>query len=435
VISWRRIWSFLTILLSLSLATRATLAAPNDAAAAKLREAAIYQDYLATDFAAAEQKLTQALALCQAATDCSPPTRARLHCDLGVVDWASKKADEARLHFASALKEDPSVTVDADLTTPEIQKEFDAAKAAANPATKPPPASDAGATPAAEAAGPSEEASPEPAASQAAPAPTQPKTSSDCPPGFPGCKSEPTSCSTDDDCAAGEKCSDGKCVSEDSEDQTPKLNWVTLAFQADMLVLPSGENVCSGGEGYSCFNADGSWYADNPMLIKGANGAQTGGGQIASSGLALGTMRVLAGFDRVLGNFSIGGALGVAFPGGPKSGRPGAQGFVPIHVEARGRYWFGRNPMGHRSAFGVYAALGAGIGEVDASITTSVNDPSKNGETKTAWRKTGTGFGSAGLGAAMSFGSFAVGLEPRLLLMFPTSGVAVAGQLWAGYGF
>ncbi|MBV9948988.1 MAG: hypothetical protein JOZ69_19220, partial [Myxococcales bacterium] len=95
----RRSWVLLCIvLLTLTSALRARLAAaaPNDAAAQKLRDQAIEQDYLLTNYAAAEKKLNDALALCQKTSDCSPFIRARVHCDLGVVELVLKKVDLAR---------------------------------------------------------------------------------------------------------------------------------------------------------------------------------------------------------------------------------------------------------------------------------------------------------------------------------------------------
>ena len=109
-------------ILSVALLTsRTSLAAPNDAAAQKLRDQAIDQDYLATNYTAAEKKLTDALALCQKTSDCSPFIRARLHCDLGVIEYMLRKVDLARTEFATALLEDPNVDLDKDLANTDVQ--------------------------------------------------------------------------------------------------------------------------------------------------------------------------------------------------------------------------------------------------------------------------------------------------------------------------
>ncbi|HEY4015099.1 MAG TPA: hypothetical protein VGM06_17265 [Polyangiaceae bacterium] len=120
--------------------TRFVAAAPNDAAAQKLRDQAIDQDYLATNYAAAEKKLTDALSLCKKTSDCSPFIRARLHCDLGVVEYMLHKVDLARTEFATALLEDPNVDLDKDLANTDVQKEFAAAKGGGPPPPEAPAA-------------------------------------------------------------------------------------------------------------------------------------------------------------------------------------------------------------------------------------------------------------------------------------------------------
>jgi hypothetical protein len=120
------------------LSARFAAGAPNDAAAQKLRDQAIDQDYLGTNYPAAEKKLTDALALCQRTSDCSPFIRARLHCDLGVVEYALHKLDLARTEFATALLEDPNVDLDKDLANTDVQREFSAAKSGGAPPAGPP---------------------------------------------------------------------------------------------------------------------------------------------------------------------------------------------------------------------------------------------------------------------------------------------------------
>jgi hypothetical protein len=401
---------------------RVALAAANDAAAAKLREAAIYQDYLATDFAAAEKKLAQALALCEKPADCTAATRARLHCDLGSVYFAEQKTDEANAQFAAAVKEDPSVGIDPDLTTPDLQKAFTAAtKGAGKPAagTTPPNAGTATTEKPGPATNEEEETEETPETPKA---PVKAETSSDCPPGFPGCKSANT-CSTDDDCGTGEKCVDSKCSSAEAAANVPgKLNWIGLAFQADLLFLPQATNVCRGGQGYSCFNSDGSWYSLTPTA--NANDSVDGGA-------ALATMRVILSYDRRFGQFTAGAGVGFAFRGGPH--RPNANAFLPFHGEIRGKYWFGN--LG-RAGFRANVMLGVGLAEVDSSIPNVSVQDSKGISAKTAWRKTGTGFGAVGVGIGWAFTPAAMlMLEPRFMQMFPTSGEVIGLQLGFNYGF
>jgi len=447
---WPGFWSFLALASIVTFSSRAALAASHDAEAIKLREAAIYQDYLATDFPSAEKKLTQALTLCEKPADCTPATRARLHCDLGVVFFASQKAADGRAQFAAALQEDPNVTLDPDLTSPELQKEFAAIKsggsaapsspaaggqpaagqaAAGQAAAGQPPAAaeakDAGAetTPPAESEG---ETTPAPKSTPKATA-----TASDCPPGFPGCKSE-TTCSTDDDCGRNERCVNEVCRGEKEEEEEEqaapgKANWVSLAFQVDVPLLPARQNVCLGGQGYSCFYPNGSWYNVTPVA--------GGGGQIQSAGLEVGTMRVLAGFDHVFfDNFTLGGALGFAFGGGPT--RPGGSPFFPVQIEARGKYWFGRRPMS-RSGFRFYLMLNGGMAEVAASIKTFVYESTTGPALqRVAWFHMGRGFAGGGLGAMYAFlPNMGVILELRGAEMFPTTGTSFGGQVAFALGF
>jgi hypothetical protein len=134
-----RIFALTAIALSFA---RTAAGAPQDAAAIKLREHAIYTSYLVTDFAAAETELTQALSLCKDAADCEPSVLARIQCDLGSVLFIDQKADEARTHFGLALKLDPNVALDDDLASPDMQVVFAAQKNAAGaPVTAPPPTS------------------------------------------------------------------------------------------------------------------------------------------------------------------------------------------------------------------------------------------------------------------------------------------------------
>ena len=559
--SWRWFWSLVPIVTLCLFASRAALGAVHDADAAKLREAAIYSDYLATDFASAEKKLTQALALCERPADCSSSTRARLHCDLGVVEFASQKAADGRAEFARAIKADPAVTIDADLTTPELQKELltakvSAAKSASAGGASPQPVTGSGSPPAAGgrpselpdggapapayagnapsiadggkaipdggkavadsgsasalvyaggAAGPhpvpvggasngaagapktvvsaiapspppggpptpGKSAAIAPASGQSAavppapgktastaPAPaktaaggpaTNPATatappptpatpaapppvlasassSSDCPPGFPGCKSEPTSCSSDDDCGPGETCESGTCRAKGGE--TPgKANWVSLALQLDVPLLPAKNNVCAGGQGYSCFNSDGSWYSDTPT--------EGGGGAIQSAGLKPGTLRVLLGYDRrLLDNLTLGGAIGFAFRGGPT--RQGGTAFLPLSLEVRGKYWLGHYPLG-RTGLRFYGMLDGGLADIAASLTTYVYaTPTAQGNAKTAWYHMGRGYAGLGLGGMFAFTpNMGIFLEVRAMESFPTSGTAIAGQIGYGIG-
>src|SRR6185503_7162535 len=103
-------------------------AEPKDKAALDLAKQAIEVDYLGTNFAQADAKLKKALAMCKG-NACSAKVIAQIHREMGVVAIAGlKKPDEGKQHFVEALKADPAVQLDPDLTTPEIQAAFDEAK-------------------------------------------------------------------------------------------------------------------------------------------------------------------------------------------------------------------------------------------------------------------------------------------------------------------
>jgi hypothetical protein len=148
----RRLRNWLTrasVLAFFSLCASPAHSAPKDAAATKLAEDAINVDYLATNFAEAEKKLRKGLALC-GTTNCTAQVRARLHRDLGVVLVAgSNRVDDGRAEFVEALKADPAIQLDKDLTTPEIDQQFRAAQGggAAPAGVPPPPAPAPGAAP------------------------------------------------------------------------------------------------------------------------------------------------------------------------------------------------------------------------------------------------------------------------------------------------
>ena len=409
------------VVTAVTLAPRVVAAGANDAAAMKLREDAIYQDYLATKFADAQKKLAQALALCVQANDCAPATRAHLHCDLGVIDFAQQRAEDGRAEFAAALHEDPRVTIDHNLSTPELEQEFAAAGGAkAQKPEEPEPAVPVAPPPAPVVAS---------SASSAPPPATTPQEGADCPPGFPGCleTKEKGSCSSDDDCTAGQTCRDSTC--QDAKDQAPvdlpfKQNWLSVGFQLEALLLPSAQNACAGGSGYTCFDDGGGYYRQVPLA---------GADDVVNGGIGIGTMRVLLGYDRVLGtNFTVGGRLGFAFAGGPQ--RPGSHAFEPVHVEARGAYWFGHDPLG-RKGFRFFVEAAVGMAEVDASVPVDIyaslaDYNAGNSKNYTAWKKTGLGFAALGPGAMFALTpDMGIVLEAKVMQTFPTAGTAAAVQL------
>jgi hypothetical protein len=117
------------------------VAAPKDAAAMKLADEAINRDYLSANFAEAEKKLRLAITVC-GTNGCIPHVLGRVHRDLGVVLIAGlNRLEEGKQELAEAIRADPNVVLEKDLTTPEIDQAWKALKSA----PLPPPKATAGA--------------------------------------------------------------------------------------------------------------------------------------------------------------------------------------------------------------------------------------------------------------------------------------------------
>ena len=530
----------------------AAWAGANDAIARKLRDEAINQDYLATNFADADKKLAQAFELCRQPDACTQETRARILCDRGVVALALQKGDQARSFFILALQLVPTVAIDKDLSSPEAQKEFAAAKklaAAAPLASGEAPTPIPGAAPEDEDnAGlihtpPAQQAVQTPvpiyvelmegvnadkvllrfkpagsdqwksatmlkvgngfgveigcddvgtgegkveyfiqaldangdlvgsSARQAKPhvvplvkkiqgraprypdrpppkrcstgAPAAPVTplqlsETDCPPGIAGCKAEEKeqACMINDDCLGNQTCVSGYCKAPEGEEKV-KPNIVSLSYQQDFLVLPGASHACNGGQHYACFYRSNNQYFSDPAVPNSYD--------LISSGMALATGRILAGYDRAFGtSLTLGARAGFALNTGPT--RPGAVASLPVHLEARATYWTGRNALARRG-FRFFANAAVGFAEVDAMYPVDARDattPNCNPQFDitacalthlNAWTKTGMGFGALGVGGMWAFGSnHGVTLEGKVMELFPTIGTAFGLQLGYLYG-
>jgi hypothetical protein len=129
-----------SFLASIVVAGTPAFAAGKDAQASKLGSDAMNTDYLGMNFTQAETKLRKAIAMCGGGA-CAPKTLGLLNRDLGVVLVAGlNRAADGTAAFAAALAADPAVQLDKDLTTPEIQKAFQAAQGGGAPPAAPPPA-------------------------------------------------------------------------------------------------------------------------------------------------------------------------------------------------------------------------------------------------------------------------------------------------------
>jgi hypothetical protein len=120
----------------LAFSSPADAAGEKDKEALKLHDQAMDEDYLAVEFGKAEKKLKDALKKC-GADGCTPKVLGKLHVAMGTVHGANNKLDLAQESFITALKADPTATLNESFTTPELAKAFEAARKKAGVTAKP----------------------------------------------------------------------------------------------------------------------------------------------------------------------------------------------------------------------------------------------------------------------------------------------------------
>jgi hypothetical protein len=361
----------LGVTLAFTLLASSALAEPKDSEATALAKQAMDTDYLGTQFKEAEQKLQKALKIC--AKKCSAQVRAQIHLDLAVVYIAGlKKKDKGKKAMQAAIAADSSIQLSSDFTSAEIQKAYEAAGGI-----------------------------------QAASEPTKPERDDDDEP-----KAEPAPAPEEPADAGG-----------------ARKNWLSLAFQLDLLTYKQTTGVCTGAAQYQCF-LQGQSYSQ-PIYPGSGNQLQGGAG--------FATKRVLIGYERLLGdNLTAGVKLGFAFGGSPKATNGIGTAFLPFHAELRGSYWFGDAPFARDGLRG-YAGLAVGLAEIDGHVSVEyyVDADGYNRGAKgklDAWRKTGNTFVGLHAGLAYAFSQEQqLFLELRVLQMFGAT--ALGGAVSAGYAF
>jgi hypothetical protein len=250
------------------------------------------------------------------------------------------------------------------------------------------------------------------------------------------CETAP-SCEGKSDCPEGAICKNGQCdIADDGGGSSGpsgpyKKNLVGLHFAADFGFL-SGKDVCAQGSTFNCFYSDGTPYA---------NATRKGGGGNLNGGAAPGTMRLLASYERLFtGNIGAEARLGFAFNGGPKAANGTA--FLPIHAEARLKYWFIKNGFSKRG-IRPYAFLGGGVAQVDTHLTVTVYEANRNivtGKFETpkidAYKKLGQSFISFGGGAMYAFTpKHGLVLNLNFMYMLGSSGPVLEPSLGYELGF
>jgi hypothetical protein len=268
----------------------------------------------------------------------------------------------------------------------------------------------------------------------------------DCPPDFPGCGD--TSASEEFDSESDEE------DIELPESAQYSRHWVSLGGQLDFLYMHEVPDACTGNytSEYSCFQGNTFW---DPTVAGRTNDFQgdgvIDGGGTTTGGLAMGSSRLLLGYDFALTqNILLGARLGLAFGGGPQRvdqdplSTKTYPAFMPFHAELRGAYWFGDGVRS--SSFRPYVQLSGGAAQVDAGLDTEVIDLSAGRSCSDAtvscrvsvkaWRKTGTVFLSGGLGSMIAFSKSAgVVLEARYMHMLPASGSVLGAGAGVLLGF
>jgi hypothetical protein len=291
--------------------------------------------------------------------------------------------------------------------------------------------------------------------------PTRCQAKEDCPPGLPGCaadgggKAEGALCDSLAECASGLMCSsDGVCVPGEGDDSGPSKggkNLVSIGAQFDLALISSAEGVCNASNSatFTCFRQDsGDQFYGFPANVNGTNGI--------AGGLGLGSVRLLAGYDRFLLDglgLAVGARVGFALGGSPSPQTdppngdingddqpdyavpPRAKDFLPLHLEGRASYHFLGEGNVEAGQLRPFAFVGGGIAQVNASVPVTVCDQAVEGAsgrcpgetTVDAYQLTGLGFVGFGGGATyMLVDNFGVSAEVKFMIMLPTSGFVIA---------
>jgi hypothetical protein len=399
--------------------TRPAQAASGDAAAQHAADHAMNDLFLAAKFAEAKRALESSIQDCE--SGCSQKVRARLYRDLGVVSITGLH-DTKRGHsaFKKARSLDPTIALDPMVTTPEIQSAFDAAagsEPAAAETTAPPVVL--------EESGGGEESKKKKKKRHHVEEPQEEERVI-------------VTCSRDSDCESNQFCKNGECVVRPPPPVEP-IVWLSLGIMEDMLFV-SGSDVCSRKSqidgGFTCLRASGSQYHGTPLPGQGD--------KISATPTLASTRLTLSSYMRVTGPVGAGLRMGYVIVGqGPQA--DGGKKFVFYQAELMAQYWAGRRAF-RTDRVGVFGQVSGGVAEIDGSVKVKVTEtpgvippPSQldnpSSQTLDAYKKTGSGFASFGLGMFLPFGS-ASGLlaDLRFIALFPTSGFALSLGLSGALG-
>jgi len=261
---------------------------------------------------------------------------------------------------------------------------------------------------------------------------------------------EGSRCQEDRQCKSG-ACSSGRCQAVQAFEQEEPLTggrpyarfWIGVAGSMDLTVPPSGNDVCaqSAGvstSGYWCTTPDGTDYpTSNGKMAPLAAGK----GGVPSSEISPGSVHVTATLDyAVSANLLLGARLGYvanAYPGQAASAA-GKTVSAALHVEARGTFVFGDEPLA-RSGLAPYAFVAGGVARFDTPTTVMVAENGVTGARAVrAWYVAGPVFGALGGGARYAFSprvAFSTGLAIDAAIGPGAFGVTVSPEMQLQYGF
>jgi len=342
--------------------------------AAKLARQAILEDMPNQRHRVAERRLREAIRICMQ-SGCAPAFRAQLHRDLGVVYVEGmKKVEDGKDEFTAALTAEPKLILAAPMNGADAERAFDDVRR------------DLGLLPVM--------AEPAPALT---PLPPEPRPFE-----------EPTE---------EERAAEGQIS-----------NLLSFGIQQDFIYHSKTPNACNAGSRYTCFDSDEDHmdFTSDPRF--------QAGNTIEQSGFRIASLRLLAGYDRFLGkNVALGLRLGVSVRG--KAPRlDGQSTFSYFHGEARLAVWLGQNPFG-AARVRPYLFAAGGTAEMDGKIPVKVT---LDGQERhfDAWKITGKGFVSGGLGLQLPFGrTHGPSLEFRYVQLFPdvAPGLSLGGAYQIGF--
>lgn len=254
------------------------------------------------------------------------------------------------------------------------------------------------------------------------------------------CETAP-SCTATSDCPSGSECMGGKCdIGEGGggAEGPYKKNWIGLHFAGDIAFI-GGNNICSATSDFYCYYGGG-------VPVPPGNLAAPYTGNV-KTGASFGTARILASYERLLtSHIGVEGRLGFAFNGGPAA--PNGTKFLPLHLEARGKYWFIKDGF-EKKGLRPYVHLGGGIAQVDAKISVTVvdcttrltpsclagQDRSAPVATVDAYRKLGQTFVTLGGGAMYAIGvQHGLVLNVNFMYMLGSSGPVIEPSLGYAIG-